>query len=274
MIIEEELNYLILIELLLCRDLFYRVGFTHILLAEGFKVKNFSKSLLHNKAKTDQQDAEVLAGYGRFLMERGKAKLYAPLSSNTTLLKELYARVVDLKDLKQKEKNRLKAPKLSPELKENIAEHLSFLLEQLAALKAKIDSIIKQDPELSLKYDFLLKQKGIGQEIGQLFISELPELGKVSRRTIASISGLAPCLRDSGTIRGYHSTRGGRPLLKQKIFLCVLSMLRYKKDYQERIAFLQSRGKRKMVAIVALMRKFMIVLNGMMREELRIGGIA
>jgi transposase len=100
-------------------------------------------------------------------------------------------------------------------------------------------------------------------------ITLLPELGKINRKQIASITGTAPTPKDSGTIKGYRFTNGGRYLIKKSLFLVILSKIRYDKDLKEKYEQMQLRGKKKMVAIVALMRKFIVILNAKVRDELK-----
>jgi transposase len=248
-------------------DTLWAGGYHRIILAEGRKVKNFGSSLKHNGAKTDRVDAKTLAFYGKTFLPY--LKLYEPPEPNRRTLKELYARVEDLKLLTQQEKNRLKAPALNSLVKEGIERHLKMLREEMEGLEEIMDGIIKGDRELRTIHEFLNGQKGIKGKTARALMNLLPELGKVGRQRIAAISGTAPRSNDSGTLHGYRHTGGGRPALKKALFMCVLSQIRYNEEYKRKMAEMVGRGKCKMQCLGALMRKFIVVLNGKLRDELQ-----
>ena len=252
----------------LSRDIFHSNGFKSIILAEGLKVKNFARVKRSSRAKTDKIDAKILAEYGEIFHQDSDIKFYNPKEEDKILLEKYVSRITDLKELKQKEKNRLKAPNVPFAVLDSIKRNIEFLEEELKILKVKIKEIIDRNNEIKVAYDFLLDQKGIKTETAQLLISSLSELGKANRRQIASITGTAPVSRDSGTIKGYRSTNRGRPSIKKALFLVILSKIRYDKNLKEKYKEMQLRGKKKMVAIVALMRKLIVELNAKLRERL------
>ena len=278
-------NTLVIIDLtggyeVLCRDIFYNIGFKNILLAEGLKIKNFSRTKLNNRAKTDKLDAKLLSDYGKFIFNNlvTNNKYYNNYYNKTAkfynkeeydkrnILNKYMGRIIDFKELKQK--NRLKTPNIPKDILLSIERNINFIEEEIDILRNKINAIIKSDNEFNIIYNFLLSQKGIGIEITQLLISLLPELGKVNRRQIASITGTAPIVKDSGTISKHRFTNKGRSIIKKTLFLSIISKLRYDKELKNKYEQLQLKGKSKMVAIVALMRRFVVELNAKIKNEL------
>lgn len=271
----KEINYnntLIVIDLtggyeILCRDTFYNMGFTNIHLAEGIKVKYFSKSILKNKAKTDKIDSKMLVLYAERMIN--DLRLYNKTSEDLNKLNEYVERIYDLKDMKQKEKNRLEAPRNSKLINKTILSCIKTLEKQIEEIEKEILYIIEHNPELNKIYKLLLSIKGIGQVIAYTILSHLPELGKVNRRQIASISGCAPKVVESCSIHGYRRVMGGRPIIKQMLFNAILVRIRTDEETKEKYEYFQSKGKKKMVAIVALMRKLIVSINAKVKELLK-----
>jgi transposase len=250
----------------LLKEKLYENGYHKIILAEGIKVKNFTKGIKSRLAKTDRMDSYILTEYARMFGEH--LKYYEPNIKGVKIDK-YYSRIIDLKKYKQQEKNRYKQPNLNEYVKEDIKETIEFLETKIENITNKLLKIIKEDYEYNRLYETLLQEKGIGEETAISIIALLPELGKTDRKKIAAICGVAPRNHDSGSSIHYHRyTGGGRPLLKKKLFMIVLSMIRYNKEYQSKIETMVSKGKCKMVAIVALMRIFIIRLNAEIKRKL------
>ena len=213
----------------LCVNMFYDKGFK-VIRAEGRKVKNFARAM-GITAKTDTIDAKILADYGEKCFER--LRIYKPYNSS---IKKLVMRLSDLKDMAQKEKNRLKAPD-------------------------NIEQLILKDEKLNAKYTMLLEQKGVGKKVAFILLGLLPELGYLNRREIAALCGVAPFAKDSGTINGYRRTQNGRIEVKKALFMAALAAVKYDTKYKPVYESLLERAKPKMVAITAVMRKLIIYLN-------------
>jgi transposase len=275
------LNTLVVIDLtgdyeVLCRDIFYDSGFTNIHLADGKKINYFKRSKKHSMAKTDKMDSYFLALYGKenIYSEGEKINLYSRNinGEDLTELQKLESRINDLKHFLVEEKNRFQSPNIPDIVKEDIGQSIKFLENKIAKLGEETTKIINNNDTLKRKYDVLIKQYGVGDITAKTLISFLPELGTLSRSKISSLSGTAPTAKDSGTIKGYRSTRGtGRQIIKKALFIITLSQIR-KKDSHLNIFYksLIKRGKKKMVAIVACMRKFVIYLNSILKKEMTI----
>lgn len=237
-----------------CVDMFYQAGF-NIVRAEGRKVKAFARAM-NIIAKTDRIDAQVLAEYGRKFYDR--LMLYTPVRRD---IKKLVCRLADLKNMLQKEKNHLKAPDCDDYFKTGIKRMITFIEKEIKLLEDKIEQQILSDEELKKKYELLISQKGIGKKVAFILIGLLPELGTANRRQIAALAGVAPIARDSGTLSGYRFTRQGRKDVKKALFIAALVAIRFDTKFKAFYQHLIANAKKKMVAITAVMRKLLIVLN-------------
>lgn len=238
----------------LCVDMFYQAGF-NLIRAEGRKVKAFARAM-SIIAKTDRIDAQVLAEYGKKFQDR--LTLYTPVRRD---IKKLVCRLADLKNMLQKEKNHLQAPDCDAYFKAGIRRMITFIEKEIKRLEDKIEQQIQSDKELKQKYEILLSQKGIGKKVAFILIGLLPELGTANRRQIAALAGVAPIARDSGTLSGYRFTRQGRKDVKNALFIAAMVAIRFDPKLAAFYQHLLANAKKKMVALTAVMRKLLIVLN-------------
>jgi transposase len=132
----------------------------------------------------------------------------------------------------------------------------------------------KDSKELKLIYNTLLKEKGIGQETALTLICSMQELGKTERKQIASISGLAPTPKESGTTTGHRYLQGGRRDIKSAMYLCIMNMIRFDKNIKDKINEFVSKGKNKKTAICALARKKITILKAIVKKQLLLNGFA
>lgn len=225
-------------------------------------VKNFIRSL-GNGAKTDNLDAYYLSLYGHERSE--KLSLFSSQSENTLKMYELVQRRRDLNQMLVAEKNRLQSPRVTS-IRRNISEHINFLQEEMNAVTSEIEGLINSNALLTKKREALKSIKGIGKIISLELLISLPELGQLSRREIASLVGVAPIARDSGKHKGYRRTGHGREGIKPLLYLAAIAARNSKshlRDYYEKLI---SRGKCKMVALTALMRKIIVIANAKLRD--------
>lgn len=238
----------------LCVKMFYEHGF-NVIRAEGRKVKSFARALGIN-AKTDKIDAQVLAQYGDKCFEH--LRLYKHYDNT---LRKLVMRLYDLKSSLQQEKNRLKMPDNIGYIGNSIKRMIKFLEEEISSLEILIKQKIMADKILSKKYKILTAQKGIGDKVAFILLGLLPELGFLNRRQIAALAGVAPYAKDSGTLSGYRRTRTGRVEVKKALFIAALVAIRYDSKMKHFYEELLNRAKPKMVAVTAVMRKLVVLLN-------------
>lgn len=225
------------------------------------KVKNFIRSF-GNAAKTDALDAMALALYG---YERGdRLAKFIPASKKALELYELVQRRQDLKQMLVAEKNRYQAPRAEI-IKESCAAMIKMITKQIEAIDAKINSIIGNDPILKAKQDILKTIHGIGNIIANELLILMPELGKMNRREVASLAGVAPKANDSGKSIGYRRTSAGRSDIKSILFLAAMSARNSNSDLKAFYLRLVANGKKKMVALIALARKIIVIANARLK---------
>lgn len=242
----------------LCVNEFYNNGF-NVIRAEGRKVKAFSRAL-GISAKTDKIDANILAQYGEKCFN--SLRLYKPYNNQ---IKKLVMRLSDLKNLLQQEKNRFKAPDNLQIVTKSIKQLIGVYEKEIIKLETEIEIIIENDKILKKKYQILIQQKGVGKKVAYILLGLLPELGYLNRRQIAALSGVAPFAKDSGTINGYRRTGIGRADVKKALFIAALVAVKFDEKMKLFYSDLITRGKKKMVAITAVMRKIIININAKLK---------
>jgi len=242
----------------LCVNEFYAKGY-NVIRAEGRKVKNFARAL-GVSAKTDKIDAHILAQYGEKCFD--SLRLYKPYDNH---IKKLVMRLSDLKISLQQEKNRLKAPDNLHVVTKSIKHLITVYEKEIILLEKEIEIIIENNEILKKKYKLLLEQKGIGKKIAYILLGLLPELGYLNRRQIAALAGVAPFAKDSGTLSGYRRTGVGRADVKKALFIAALLAIKFDEKLNLFYNNLLAKGKKKMVAIIAVMRKIIITLNAILK---------
>ena len=170
-------------------------------------VRHFAKAL-GILAKTDTLDAAVLARYGATL----KPVPRAPRSDEEQAMADLMARRRQLFSMIVMEKNRLAAPVRA--LARRIEAHLRWLEREVKATDALLDTWIAADPERSAQLRILESVPGVGAVVAKTLITDLPELGRLGKRTLSALVGVAPFNRDSGSVRGKRHVRGGRASIR------------------------------------------------------------
>ena len=226
------------------------------------KVKNFIRSY-GNEAKTDALDAKSLALYGNERAER--LDCFAMASKEALALYELVQRRQDLKQLLVAEKNRLKAPRALVIL-ESCNVMIEAIKQQIVIITEQMDKLIDQDSVLKQKKEVLMSIPGIGKIIASELMILMPELGKLSRRQAASLAGLAPKANDSGLSKGYRSLAHGRSGIKPILFMSAMAARNSNSNLKAFYNHLVANGKKKMVALTALMRKIIVIANARLKE--------
>jgi transposase len=222
------------------------------------KVKAFAIAL--GKAKTDRLDAEVIARFGQATHPRPQA----PVTATAQQMSDLVRRRQQLVAIQVAEKNRLSHPHQS--MASDIEQHLEYLQHRIDDLNAQIQQLTEH-PDWQRKRIILCSVKGIGAITAALCLAELPELGILCDKQLARLVGVAPINHDSGQHKGKRMIQGGRTAVRCGLYMATLSAIRFnpviKAFYQRLIA----KGKLKKVAIVACMRKLLVILNAMIRDN-------
>jgi transposase len=224
------------------------------------RVRQFARSI-GQLAKTDKIDARLLALFA----ERVKpAPSRLPDEAEQHLM-GLVRRRRQLLEMRTAEVNRQDST--VPDLQAQLKRHIEWLTKEIEALNQQIEACIVEQPVWSQKDELLQSAPGVGKVLSHTLIAEVPELGQLDRKKIAALVGVAPMNRDSGSKRGKRSIRGGRPAVRSVLYMATLSALRYNPVIQCFYQRLLANGKEKMVAIVACMRKLLVILNAMARKQ-------
>jgi transposase len=212
-------------------------------------------------AKTDALDARALAHFAEAIRPAPR-----PLpDTQTEELRALLARRRQLVGMRTAEQNRLgSAPR---RLQADIQVHITWLNERLAALDDDLDTTLRTSPVWREREDLLRSVPGIGPVCTRTLLLDLPELGTLSRQRLATLVGVAPLNRDSGTLRGSRTIWGGRAHVRTALYMSTLVAVRYNpvlKTFYER---LRAAGKAAKVALTACMRKLLTILHAMVKHH-------
>lgn len=213
-------------------------------------------------AKTDKLDAQAIARFAQVLQPPAQEAL----DEQTRTMKALVARRHQLVQMHIAEHNRLEHAG-DETIAQSIQTLLKTIAQQIDNVEREIQDHIDHLPELKQKTQWLESTPGIGPTTASLLVTELPELGRLNRRQIAALVGVAPINRDSGTYRGKRMTGGGRRHLRARLFMPTLVAVRYNPLIRRFYQQLLERGKTKMVALIAAMRKLLTILNTMLKKN-------
>jgi transposase len=232
-----------------------------VVVANPAQVRSFARAL-GRRAKTDPIDAAVIAHFAAATDVEVR-----PLRDQATrLLGELVGRRRQVAEMIRAEHNR--AHRITePHLQKSIARLAKALEKELAVLDADIDATVRGSPLWRATEDLLTSVPGVGPVIARTLIAELPELGTLDRRRLASLAGLAPYTRQSGRWKGLSRIGAGRSPVRTALFMGAMVAKRFNpvlKAFYERLL---AAGKPKMVATIAAARKLLTILNAVMRDQ-------
>jgi transposase len=213
-------------------------------------------------AKTDAIDARMLVEYGSKL----RPAPHVLPDENRQKLRDLSARHQQLSDTHAAETNRRKTCE-DATINAMIDGHLAFIDAQIETVAHAMDELIDADAAMARDADAIRSVPGLGRLTARRLVADLPELGRCTPRQIAKLVGLAPINRDSGTLRGKRTTGGGRRAVRKLLYMPTLVATRHNPLIRSMYLRLLAAGKPKMVALVACMRKLLILLNAMIRER-------
>ena len=212
-------------------------------------------------AKTDKLDAQVLAEFGR----RVQPRLYEGKSEAAKQLSALLVRRKQLEEMLKAEQNRLRT--ISPSLRGSVKRIIAILKDEKKRLDEQIRELMNEHKAWQEQSEILRSAPGVGPVTTATLLADLPELGKMDRKKIAALVGVAPMNYDSGKKRGYRKTKGGRTNVRSVLYMSTLVATRYNPLIQTQYQQLLKRGKLKKVALTACMRKFLTILNAMTRDK-------
>ena len=213
-------------------------------------------------AKTDRLDAELIARFA----EQVRPEPRPVLDEQARTLAELVARRRQIVEMIGMESNR-RRPARSAKVVRGLERTLTALQAALAELDQEIDDQVRGSPAWRAAEDLLTSVPGIGKITARTLIAELPELGRLDRRRIAALVGVAPVNRDSGAWRGHRAIAGGRSAVRHTLYMAALSATSWNPAIRALYLRLRSRGRPAKAALVAAMRKLLTILNAIMRDR-------
>ncbi|HEY0780783.1 MAG TPA: IS110 family transposase [Gemmatirosa sp.] len=235
-----------------------------VVVANPRQVRDFAKAT-GQLAKTDQVDAGILALFA----ERVRPEVRALAGADVQALDALLTRRRQLLDMLTAERNRLghAVACRTEAVQKSLAAHIAFLTRELRTADADLARLIQQSPVWRERDDLLQSVPGVGPVLSRTLLAELPELGRLSRREVAKLVGVAPLSRDSGTMRGRRFVHGGRAGVRGVLYMAALVATKRNAVIRAFYQRLLAAGKPKKLALVACMRKLLTTLNAMARSN-------
>lgn len=225
------------------------------------QVRDFARAT-GRLAKTDRIDAALLALFA----ERIRPEPRPMPDAQAQALAELVARRRQVVEMIVMEGNRRRGAR-NPKVRAAIDATLAVLRAQLAGLDGDIEGAVRASPLWRATEDLLRSVPGIGGVTARTLIAELPELGRLDRRRLAALVGVAPVNRDSGQQRGYRAIAGGRASLRNALFMATLVAVRRNTVLKAHYHALVTRGRPKKVALIACIRRLLGILNAIVRTK-------
>jgi transposase len=211
-------------------------------------------------AKTDKLDAQLIAHFGEAI----KPALSALKPENMQLMSDLLSRRRQLMTMQTMEKNRLQI--MPKEITNSIKPMLTALKNQIEKIDNKLAKLIKECDEYKAKNDIIQSMPGVGNVVAFNLLSDMPELGYISNKQASALIGAAPINKESGIYEGRRMIRGGRPKIRTVMYMAMMSAMQCNPVFKATYQRLLAAGKPKKVAIIACVRKMIVILNSMVRD--------
>lgn len=235
-----------------------------VVVVNARQVRDFARAT-GRLAKTDKLDAMALALFA----EAVRPQLRSLPDAEHRALAALVARRAQLVEMIVAERNRLHTSR-DPAVGGDIRAHLAFLEERLSQMDRDLVKAVVANSALKIRFDLMVSTPGVGTVVALTLLSDLPELGRLNHRQIAALVGVAPLNRDSGQLRGgYRGTWGGRASVRRVLYMAALVGVRWNPVIRRLYQRLVAAGKPAKVALVACMRKLLVILNAMLRSGTR-----
>ena len=233
----------------------------NVVVANPRQVRDFARGI-GQLAKNDRLDAQVLARFAQMVRPQPRPRP----EGEGEALGELVLRRHQLTDLHTQEANRLPHAR-NPHVKKSVQKNLRALESQIEDLDRLIRQHIDSDDGLKRKDQIVQSVKGVGPGTSAMLLARLPELGRLNRGQIAALVGVAPWNVDSGQWAGQRRIWGGRREVRNVLYMAALSAIRWNPVIRAHFEQLDARGKRFKVAITACMRKLLVILNTLVRND-------
>lgn len=228
-------------------------------IANPLRIKRFAGAI-GQRAKNDRLDAALIAHYA----EKVQPELTKLKAENIRLMSDLVTRRNQLLSIQTMERNRLQI--LPKNIASTITPILTALKNQIEKVEAKITKLIDTSPEYQNKNEILQSMPGVGKILAASIISNVPELGYITNKQASSLIGVAPIVRESGRYKGKRIIQGGRTQVRTVMYMVMMSAIQCNPVFKTTYERLLAAGKPKKVAIVACMRKMVVILNSMLRD--------
>ena len=225
------------------------------------QIRHFAQAV-GKRAKTDPIDAAVIARFA----DAVKSEPRELPDEAARLLSELVGRRAQVIEMLVAERQRERRAS-AVRVRKSLARHIAALEKELPEIDRDIDTMVRGSPVWRETEDLLISFPGVANTIARSVMADVPELGRLTRREIASLVGVAPFTRQSGRWKGKSMIAGGRPFARSAIFMAALSASRCNPVLREFYKRLLARGKPKMVALIAVARKVLTILNAMIRDK-------
>jgi transposase len=248
-------------------------GCYHRLLLEALHQAGIAISVLHaarvrafaealgQRAKSDPIDAVMLTRFGQRLQPAPTV----PATEQQQHLSALMTRRTQLVDMLVMEKNRMESSSL-PEVIKQLRQTIKHLESQMAKMDAAITKLATQSEKLQQQIERMCQLQGVGKITATGLLATLPELGTLGRRQIASLAGLAPHVRESGQYKGKRTIGGGRASARRHLYMAALTASRMNPQLKTFYQHLIAKGKPAKVALTAIMRRLLCVLNSLLKN--------
>jgi transposase len=226
------------------------------------RVRDFARGM-GLEAKTDRVDARLIARYGEVMRpaatpapDPARIELREILACRRQLSDEITVRTQQLEHLQ------------TPAMRERVTKALTFLRQEAKELAKLLRQTIQADAALAADFDLLTSMPGCGPVLAATLLAELPELGRLDRRKVAALAGLAPVAKDSGLREHKRVIKAGRSQVRRALYMAAVASLRIKASpAKARYDQLIARGKAPKLALTALMRKMLVTLNAMLKTR-------
>jgi transposase len=225
------------------------------------QVRDFARGL-GILAKTDRLDARVIARFG----EQAHPRPVEIASEKQAILRELVTRRRQLIELRTAEQNRLEAT-ATKVVRKNIRHLVELLDKQIHQLEQAIGELVESEPQLATKAAILETAPGVGPVTATSLLVDLPELGSLDRQQVAALVGVAPFNRDSGKFHGRRAIWGGRAAVRSVLYMAALTARRSNPIIRAFAQRLEAAGKPFKVVLTACMRKLLVILNSMVKNN-------
>ena len=224
------------------------------------QIRQFARAS-NQLAKTDKLDAQIIASFAAKMQPdptqfKGK---------NLQLIKDLICRRRQLIQMRTKELNRIQI--MGSKIERSCKRTIQFLTKEIEWAEKHLAQAVEQQQEWAHRKDILSSVPGVGDTLVFTLLADLPELGTLTNKQIASLTGLAPICRDSGSLKGRRRIKGGRSTVRTTLFMATLSAIQCNPVLGGFYRHLVKQGKHKKVALTAVMRKFITILNTMVKRD-------